>query len=384
MLNILKNLKRKRKKKNSFVHRGTVITIGVIAAVAALVYFYVEKRSYHDYEILQTSEQEDVVSTGYEEMANGILRYSPDGASLVNSSMEAYWSVLYEMKNPVADIKGDRAVVADQDGTLIEIFDKDGETGSVTTSYNIVKARVSSQGMVAAILDGGDATWINFYSSDGTLIAENQTHVADPGYPMDVAISDNSEIMMVTYQFVEGSQTTSYVAFYNFGDVGQSEDDHIVSGYTYEGVVIPQVEYIDATRSVALKDNGFTTYSGAQIPKEGTTVEVKKEIVSTFFDENTIGLVFKSGNKDKQYKMQVYSIGGTLRFEKEFNVPYTTIKMSDGCILMYNSSQICVMNSRGVERYNGTIDGTINNFFKIGWNKYMLVLDNGVNVIKLK
>ena len=62
------------------MHRGTVITIGVIAAVAALVYFYVEKRSYHDYEILQTSEQEDVVSTGYEEMANGILRtlFCPD------------------------------------------------------------------------------------------------------------------------------------------------------------------------------------------------------------------------------------------------------------------------------------------------------------------
>ena len=25
--------------------------------------------------------------------------------------------------------------------------------------------------------------------------------------------------MMVTYQFVDGSDTTSYVAFYNFGDV---------------------------------------------------------------------------------------------------------------------------------------------------------------------
>ena len=384
MVNILKKLKRKRKKKKLLVQRSTVIAIGAIAAVVALIYFYVEKRSYHDYEILQTSEQEDVVSTGYEEMANGILRYSPEGASLVNSSMESYWSVLYEMKNPVADIKGDRAVVADQDGTLIEIFDKNGETGSVTTSYNIVKAKISSQGMVAAILDGGDATWINFYSPDGSLVAENQTHVADPGYPMDVAVSDNSEIMMVTYQFVEGDQTTSYVAFYNFGDIGQSEDDHIVSGYTYEGVVIPQIEYIDAARSVALKDNGFTTYSGAQIPKESTTVEVKKEIVSTFFDENTIGLVFKSGKKDKQYTMQVYGIDGALRFEKEFNIPYTTIKMSDGCILMYNSSQICVMNGRGAERYNGMIDGTINNFFKIGWNKYMLVLDNGVNVIKFK
>lgn len=100
MANILKNLRRKRKRKKSIIPQKTVIMVGVVAAVAILIYFYVEKRSYHDYEILQTSEQEDVVSTGYDEMANGILRYSPDGASLVNSSMEAYWSVLYEMKNP--------------------------------------------------------------------------------------------------------------------------------------------------------------------------------------------------------------------------------------------------------------------------------------------
>ena len=383
MLNILKNLKRKRKKKNSFVHRGTVITIGVIAAVAALVYFYVEKRSYHDYEILQTSEQEDVVSTGYEEMANGILRYSPDGASLVNSSMEAYWSVLYEMKNPVADIKGDRAVVADQDGTLIEIFDKYGATGSVTTSYNIVKARVSSKGMVAAILDGGDATWINFYSSDGTLIAENQTHISDPGYPLDVAVADNGNIMMVAYQYVDGSETTSYVAFYNFGDVGQSEDDRIVSGYTYEGTVVPQVMYLNGGKSLAVRDDGFTLYKGSQIPKEKETVKVDKEIVSTFYDDDIIGLVFKNGNKEKPYTMRVYSTDGNLKFEKDFNIPYTTIKVSDGNILLYNSSQVCVMNSRGVEKYSGTIDGTISDFIKIGWNRYLLVLDSGVDVIKL-
>ena len=51
-------------------------------------------------------------------------------------------------------------------------------------------------------------------------------------------------------------------------------------------------------------------------------------------------------------------------------------------ILLYNSSQICVMNSRGVEKYNGTVDGSISNFIKIGWNRYLLVMDNGVNVIK--
>ena len=78
MANILKNLRRKRKRKKSIIPQKTVIMVGAVAAVAILIYFYVEKRSYHDYEILQTSEQEDVVSTGYDEMANGILRYSPD------------------------------------------------------------------------------------------------------------------------------------------------------------------------------------------------------------------------------------------------------------------------------------------------------------------
>ena len=362
--------------------KKTALTAAAVAGIVFAVLFYMEKRSYHDYKTLQTSEQEDIVSTKYEVMSGKILRYSPDGAALVNSEMDAYWSSLYEMQNPVADIRGDWAVIADVDGTSMKIFDKDGEAGSVTTSYSIVKARISSNGLVAAILDGGDSTWINYYDSDGSLIAENQTHVEDPGYPMDVAVSDNGEIMMVTYQFIDGSDTTSYVAFYNFGDVGQNEDDRIVSGYTYEGVVIPEIRYFDAERSVALREDGFTVYKGRQIPKESVTEKVDKEIVSTFCDDDTIGMVFKNGNKDKQYTMKVYSINGSLRFTKDFNIPYTTIKISGGSILLYNDSQICVMNSRGVEKYSGTVDGSINNFIKIGWNRYLLVLDSGVNVIK--
>lgn len=368
--------------KHAELRKGLMTAVVVIAAAAAVI-IYIEKRSYHNYKVIQTSEQEDVVSTKYEEMDGKILRYSPDGASLVNGKMESYWSALYEMQNPVADVKGSKAVIADQDGTLIEIFDNDGETGNITTSYSIVKATISSSGMVAAILDGGDATWINFYSSDGSLIAENQTHISDPGYPMDVVVSDSGDIMMVTYQFVDGSNTTSYVAFYNFSDVGQSEDNRIVSGYTYEGVVVPQIEYLSGNKSVAIRDDGFTIYSGSQIPKEKTTVSTQKEIVSTFYDDSNIGLVFKSGNKDKPYTMQVYGTDGKMKFEKNFNIPYTTIKMSGGNILLYNSSQMCVMNNRGVEKYSGTVDGSISNFIKIGWNRYLLVMDNGVEVIKL-
>ncbi|MDY5020775.1 MAG: DUF5711 family protein [Blautia sp.] len=364
--------------------RKGVISAAAVVAVAFLVVFYIEKHTYNDYKILHTSEQEDIISTKYTEMDGKILRYSPEGVSLVNKNLEVLWNVTYSMENPVADVNDGWAVIADRDGTSMEIMDKEGITGSVTTSYTIVKAKVSSQGLVAAILDNGDETWINFYGSDGSLIAENQTTMEDPGYPMDVAISDNGLIMMVAYQFVDGGDTTSYVAFYNFGDVGQTEDDRIVSGYEYEGVVVPQVIYFDGSQSVAVRDDGLTLYKGKQIPKEEKNIEVEKEIVSTFYDDETIGLVFKNDDKEKQYTMQVYSTSGKLKFTKNFNIPYTTIKISDGNIIMYNSSQICVMSENGKEKYMGSIDGTVNDFFKIGWNKYLLVMDTGVHVIKLR
>lgn len=359
-----------------------ILSAALVIGAVLLVTIYIQKRSYHDYKILQTSEQEDIVSTKYTEMDGKILRYSPDGVSLVNKKLEAVWAESYQMQNPIADVCGSRAVIADRDGTSMIFLDKSGMTGSVTTSYAIVKAKVSRSGLVAAILDGGDNTWINFYSTDGSLIAENQTKIDDPGYPMDVAISNDGVIMMVTYQFVDGGETTSYVAFYNFGDVGQNEDDRIVSGYTYDGIVIPQIQYLENGRCIALREDGFTLYSGKQIPKEIKTVNVEKEIVSTFFDDDCIGLVFKNDSKDKLYTMEVYSASGKLNFRRDFNIPYTTIKMSGGKILMYNSSQICVIDKNGVEKYMGTVDGTINDFFKIGWNRYLLVLDTGVNVVK--
>lgn len=375
-------LRLSRHKRN--IVKKTVITVVAIAAAVTAVGFYIEKRSYHNYKVVQSSEQEDVVSTSYIEMDGDILRYSPDGVSLVSDKMGTLWSETYQMQNPVADVNGTRAVIADKDGTTLEIYDKSGKTGSVTTSYSIIKARVSKSGLVAAILDGGDDTWIDFYSTDGSLIAENQTKIDDPGYPLDIAVSEDGVVMMVTYQFVDGSDTTSYVAFYNFGDVGQNEDDRIVSGYKYEGVVVPQIQYLSNNRSIALKDNGFTIYQGSQIPKEVKTIETDKEIVSTFYDDDMVGLVFKNDSKDKQYIMEVYNTAdGKLKFKEDFNIPYTTIKLSGGNILMYNSSQMCVMNSRGVQKYLGSVDGTIKDFFKIGMNRYLLVLDSGVDVIKL-
>lgn len=359
-----------------------LITLAIIAAAAAAVIEFIQRRTFHSYKVVSSSDQEDTASTKYMELGDNILRYRGEGASLVDTELQTLWEVDYEMQSPVVDVCDGTAVIADQGGTSMVIVDEEGQTGSVTTSYNIVKARVAKQGVVAAILDGGEDTWINFYAADGSMIAENQTRVDEPGYPLDLSVSEDGLLIMVTYQFVEGSSTKSYVAFYNFGTVGQNKVDNIVSGFTYDDVVIPQVAYLDKDTAVAFRDDGFSIYTGKQIPKEAANVKVKQEIVSTFYDENNIGLVFKS-NGDSKYTMKVYNTSGKKKFERSFSIPYTNIRMSNGQVVMNNSSQVCVITDQGAVRYNGTIDeGTINDFFKVGYNRYMLILDTGIDLLK--
>lgn len=366
-----------------------LVVIGIVAVAVCLLLFLVQRRKYNSYRVVATSEQEDTVSTKYTELGGNLLKYSGESASLLNKDQETLWNVTYdEMQNPMIDECDGTVVIYDQDNVSMAIFDESGQIGSVTTNLNIVKAKVAKQGVVAAILDGGDDTWINFYASDGSLIAENQTRVDDPGYPLDISVSPDGMMIMVAYQFVDGGQTTSYVAFYNFGSVGQNQIDNIVSGYKYEGVVVPQVEYLDENTAVAFRDDGFTIYKGQEVPKEETTVEVDQEIVSAFYDEESIGLVFMNDseeNTDKQYVMEVYNKNGRQKFTTEFGISYTNIKMSGGQVVMHNSSQVCVISAQGVEKFNGTIDeGNISDFFKLGMNRYVLVLDNGLVTIKFK
>ena len=363
----------------------TGITAGVIVMACIWTALFVKYRSYDTYKVISTSDNEDTVSAQYLELDGSLFKYSGDGVAVQDYEGNISWSATYEMQNPIADECDGTIAVADQGGTNICIFNKDGEIGQIETTLNIVKIKVAKQGVVAAILDGGEDTWINFYASDGSLIAENQTRVDDPGYPLDIAVSEDGVLIMVAYQFVSGEETTSYVAFYNFATAGQNQIDNIVSGYQYQGVVIPQVEYLDSSTAVAFRDDGFSVFKGKQIPKESANVQVEEEIISTFYDKDNIGLVFKNDGKDKMYTMKVYDTSGHIKFEKSFNIAYTKIRMSDGHIVMNNDSQVCVITTNGVEKFNGNIDeGAINDFFRLGMNKYMLVMDNGLSTIKFK
>ena len=149
-----RKIKAALRRKKAVLKPVAVILIAVFVVLAG--FLFLEKRTYRNYKVQVTSEQEDTVSTQYTYLSGKILRYSSDEVSLVNNKLETVWSQTYDMQNPVADVCGDCAVIADKDGTSMVFLDKNGITGTVSTSYSIVKAKVSKTGMAAAILDGGD------------------------------------------------------------------------------------------------------------------------------------------------------------------------------------------------------------------------------------
>lgn len=238
-----------------------ILQLAMVSALLAIiglgVYVYESNKTYSSYKVLNTSEREESVSTQYLEVEGNLFTYSKEGASLQDVKGNVFWTVPYEMQSPIVDACDSTIVAADQGGTTMVLFNREGEMGSAQTERNIVKVCVAKQGVVAVILDDGSDTWINFYDSKGNLIAENQARIDEPGYPLDIAVSEDGQLIMVTYQFIDGAEIASYVAFYNFGTAGQGRIDNIVSGYQYNGVVIPQTVYLNSSTAVAFRDDGF-------------------------------------------------------------------------------------------------------------------------------
>lgn len=340
--------------------------------------------TYGSYRVISASEREDTLSTRYTEFQDFVLKYSTDDAALLDKNGELIWDDPLEMENPVVDICGGACVIYDKGGRTMAVYTSEGKLGSVETSLPILKARTASQGVVAAVLEDGETTWINFYEPDGSEIATAKTRIDSPGYPVDLDVSQDGMLMIVSYLTVKDNQPATYTAFYNFGNTGQNQMDNMVSGYTYTDVVSPRVCYFNTSRAAAFRDDGFVLYDGKQIPEEMTTVQVEEEIVSSFYSETYIGLIFRNESGEDPYRMDLYSISGKKIFSETFDFAYENVKISKDQILLYNSNEFAVYTTYGVCRYQGTLkEGTIQDIFKVDGNRYMVILENGIQTVKL-
>lgn len=367
------------KHRKRFWIRVIVISVVLISAVT-FGYLFVTTQTYSTVRVLDAVEND---AGNYLAFADGMVKYSKDGISFLSSSGKEKWNHSYQIKHPIVERAGETLAIGDKSGTSIAVFDKNGLKGEISTTLPIQKICVSEQGVVAAILKNDYSPEVICYDATGNILVEHKTAMASTGYPMDISISPNGEILLVTYLYTQENKVTTKIAYFNFGDVGKDKVDHQVAEEEFEDEIIPETFFMSQDVSALVGEKQILIYKGEQIPEKSKEIKIKEEIKSVFHDEENIGVILKSEKKEG-YELRVYNENGVELLTTHFTDEYSHVKIEDGQIMMHEGNQLVIYMLSGQKRFEGQTEANILDIVPMtGFNKYLVMNTSGVQKIRL-
>ena len=373
----------KRRAGSEGVRRAvTIAAAAVLVILLALLVHHIQNRTYTGYKVVRSSEKSGSVSK-WEYTPAGAVRYSTDGASLLNGSLKTVWSVTYTMNDPRLSVCGNECLIYDCKGTSALLFNEKGKTGAFSTELPIGKACVSAKGTVAALLDNGDTTEFAYYTSDGSKIASGSSTITDPGYPAALALSDDGLSLAVSYLTAADGNIGTTVRAYRFSS-DQSEGCRESGELSFTGSFVPALTYIGDSL-IIVRDGGLTVCRGTDKLKQTVDVDFDEEIVSMFSDGSHIGFVFRSTEKGHRYTARLYSGGGQELAAMNLDDSYQTVHACGDMLVFSSGSGISVYSMRGVCRYHGPVrEGSVTDAVRVDSRRLLVVTDQALEVIELR
>ena len=314
-----------------------------------------------------------------------VLQYSKDGASCINAQGEQLWNQTYQMQNPTIHTCKNVVAIGDYNGHNIYVANTDGAMGQIETNLPIRDFCVAEQGVVAAVLDDTNVTWIYLFDSMGTTLASFKTTMQDSGYPVDVSISPSGELVCVAYLKADEGQMKTSVAFFNFGAVGQNATDNYASGYDYPGTVVPYVQFMNDSKIFAAADDRIMFFSGSEVPTSQTEAMTgDEEIRSIYYNESYVGVVFINNTADGAYRLQVYNAQGSFITTIYFDIEYVDVFFDNDQIGIYGQNEFLLCDMNGVEKFKGSFDNAVRVMIPTNVrSKFLLVTENAIETLEL-
>ncbi|MBE5843503.1 MAG: hypothetical protein E7302_04880 [Butyrivibrio sp.] len=361
--------------------------IGIVVIVLLVLAIYVSWRDKHFSESNITSSVRISDSSGSNAINLGgyVLQYSKDGANCVNSQGEQLWNQTYQMQNPTIHTCKNVVAIGDYNGHNIYVANTSGSLGKIDTNLPIRDFCVASQGVVAAVLDDQDVTWIYLFDAQGNTLASFKTTMQDSGYPMDVSISPSGELVCVSYLKADNGQLKTSVAFFNFGAVGQNSTDNYASGYDYPGTVVPYVQFMNDSKIFAAADDRIMFFSGKEVPTSQTeALTGNEEIRSIFYNDSYVGVVFINNDSQGAYRLQVYNTQGDLVTTIFFDLEYVDVFFDNEQIGIYGQNEFLLCDMNGNEKFSAGFDKAVKVMIPTSVrSKFLLVTENAIETLEL-
>ncbi|MEZ3508396.1 MAG: hypothetical protein K1W10_15865 [Lachnospiraceae bacterium] len=363
----------------------TILVLILLAAVGTALYIQWKNKIYTENTVVFSTQVHITQDSTLVPFSGYLLTYSKDGAGCMDIRGNAVWNQTFEMQNPIVDVCKNVVAIGDYNGRTIYVMNTSGVMGSITTSRPVRDFCVASNGVVAAVLDDTDATWIYLYDSQGKELVYFRTTMKDSGYPVNVSISPNGELVCVSYLFVDSGQMKSSVAFYNFGPVGKNNVNNYVSGYDYLNSVVPLTGFLDDRSMFAVSDDRVMFFSGAQKPLSVAEKLLADDVQGVYYGDESIGLIFNSTQSNSRFRLDVYHKSGELRQSIDFDLDFRDILFHDDQIIIYNESECRIYNSGGAEKYSGNFSKTVLLLIpQSSARRYMVVTPDSIDTIELK
>ncbi len=332
-----------------------------IAGIAFGIYWFMNRSLSTEYRVMWEKNSDETAQNvetfkGYAGFSDGIIKYTKDGAEYVDRSGNVVWERSYQMNAPIVNVSENYAVIGDQGGTQLYIFDKKIMTGSSETLLPISLLSVSDNGVVYSVLNDSAAEYIAAFKSDGTAIDLSvKSVVTGDGYPFAVSVSPDGTELLTSYITIENGQILNNVVFRNFGAIGQNEDARrIVGGFRdeFSGHIAGFVNFSTNEYSQAFYDGGIVFFSTEVLNSpeilEKVTFEEKMESVAA--SDKIVAVTLAAESLDAVPKLMIYSNKGKLLAEVELNYKYNDMVISGNSIILREGSMIHVYGKNGVLR----------------------------------
>lgn len=364
----------------------SVLAVTLIAAITAMAVISYQNREYTESVIVNSIPVPHVEGSAYLCLGENILTYSKDGANCMDGKGNVLWNQTYEMQNPMVDINGSVAAIGDYNGRTIFIMDTNGKLGEVTTNLPIRSFRVASNGVVAVVLDDSRITRINLYDTNGNELVKSETTMDKSGYPIDISISPNGELLAISYFYVDSGTMKTSIAFHNFGEVGQNlSSDRFVSGYDYQGTVVPFIRFMNGNTAFAVSDDRIMFFTGNEKPLSTAEKLLNEKVQSIFYNEQYVGLVFLNTDGDGKYRLDVYDAAGNMVTGKVFDMEYTNIIFTEDEYIICSDNEYSVSTMHGVERFADQFSDAVYLFVPTGkHNRFLMMTQDAMKVMEMK
>lgn len=374
------------------VTRLIVLSAGAVILIFCLSLLYLHFRSYDSYQVKEEIKRNDNPDVVYRDYSGKLLKYSRDGAFLIDTHGKLIWNQTFEMNKPIVDIADQYVGIAAEGGTELYISSIEKVIGKIETSMPIVQIKVSGGGFVAVLLEEDENYYVTLYDKDGSQLAHGEYHIENSGIPVAMALSKDCKHLAISFVDVKEGIVKSTVHLYDFSETGKEQIDNQVAEFSYEGEMAIQMNYLDEGNLLIFTDQKAILVSNESKPKEEKTISYSGKAASVFCNNDCWGLVSsytertKEGSINSGKRLLVYNENGKVLFQKDvYSKEFRVEVLESGFVAVISGNKVQIYNSKGLLKFRGNFTGEIKKVKSLDTDRdYLVLLEDQMIRIKLK